>query len=141
MKSSVKMLGAFTAARSWVSWLRLVRVALYLWQTLSSLVGNRAQFAQAEVPLPGEGSEAFPQTCSSADLRKLLWKDSSDCRTLPQEKFCSYLFSRDFKRAFKEFKTCQTCFMLFELFIGPSLLFFTVYSVSLLLKSTCHLKE
>lgn len=68
----MNMLGAFTTARTWFSWLGLVGVALSLWQPLSSLVGSRAQIARPEVPLPGEGSEAFPQTCSSARLRKLL---------------------------------------------------------------------
>ena len=68
----MSMLDAFTTASSWVSWLVLVGVALYLWQPLSSLVGSKVQIARPEVPLPQKGSEAFPQTCSSADLGKLL---------------------------------------------------------------------
>lgn len=39
------------------------------------------QGARPEVPLPREGSGVFPQTCSCAEVRKLLLKVSSNCRT------------------------------------------------------------
>lgn len=72
MEISVNMLGTLRTPRSCASLLVLVGIALYLWQPLSSLVGSRVQVACRVVPLPRKRSEAFPQTCCSADLRKQL---------------------------------------------------------------------
>lgn len=72
MEISVNMLGALRTPRSCALLLVLAGIALCLQQPLSNLVGSRVQVASPVVPLPRKRSEAFPQTCCSADLRKQL---------------------------------------------------------------------
>lgn len=66
------MLGALTAAGSWVSWLLLVGVALFLWQPLPSLVGSRE--LDLRFLCPGKGQECFHRPAHVLRLGNCCWK-------------------------------------------------------------------
>lgn len=133
MKIYVNMLGGFTTAKNLLSWLVLVAVTLSLQQP----VQPNGQYSTDYLAWSSSSQEGVRSI--SIDLLLILGNyciHFSLTAGLNLMKVCSYLFSRDSERTFRKYTTCQTCFMLFEVWLGSSLLLFTAYSFSLLLNST-----